>query len=230
MQIGCDPASARWTRELVVREPRVIGGLAVHPTEATRLAAAGTLTAALADVERLVDHPRIRVVGETGLDSYWVPPDDVAGRAAQRESFAWHVDLARRRGKVLQVHDRDAHAEVLDVLAAGPTPEHVVLHCFSGDAAMARTCADRGYLLSFAGTLTFRNAPQLRAALAAVPLEQVLVETDAPYLAPVPHRGRANASYLVPHTVRCMAEVLGRDLAEVCATLAATFARVYGPV
>jgi TatD DNase family protein len=203
--------------------------VAVHPTEASRLAAAGTLDAALADVERLAGSPRIGVVGETGLDHYWVGPDDAAGRAAQRESFGWHVDLAKRLGKVLQVHDRDAHAEVLDLLAAEGAPDRTVLHCFSGDVAMARDCADRGWVLSFAGTLTFRNAPRQREALAAVPLEQVLVETDAPYLAPVPARGRPNASYLLPYTVRCLAEVIGRDLADVCATLSATFHRVYGP-
>ena len=229
VQIGCDLDAARWTRELVDREPRVLGGVALHPTEATRLAATGELDAALEEVERLADHPRIRVVGETGLDHYWVPADDTAGRAAQRTSFAAHVALAKRLGKVVQVHDRDAHGEVLDLLVAEDAPPGTVLHCFSGDAAIARACVDRGYVLSFAGVLTFANAPGLRAALAAVPLDHVLVETDAPYLAPVPYRGRPNASYLVPLTVRAVAEVVGRDLAEVCATLAQTFQRVYGP-
>ena len=141
------------------------------------------------------------MVGETGLDHYWVGEDDVAGRAAQEESFRRHIDIAKRLGKVLQIHDRDAHDGVLRVLQAEGAPPRTVFHCFSGDAEMAHYCADAGWYLSFAGTLTFRNAEALRAALRAVPLEQVQVETDAPYLAPAPHRGRTNASYLVPLTV-----------------------------
>jgi TatD DNase family protein len=136
--------------------------------------------------------------------------------------------MAKRLGKVLQVHDRDAHEDVLRVLVEEGAPERTVFHCFSGDAAMARFCADRGWYLSFAGTLTFKNAGGLREALRAVPFDRVLVETDAPYLAPAPHRGRPNAGYLVPLTVRAMAAVLGRDLEQVCADLARTTEDVYG--
>ena len=232
VQIGCELDSARWTVDVVDRHPQVLGGVALHPTEATQLVADGgpaALEAALAEIEALAAHPRIRVVGETGLDHHWVGPDDVAGRAAQETSFRAHIAMAKRLGRVLQIHDRDAHDDVLRVLAEEGAPERTVFHCFSGDAAMARFCADQGWYLSFAGTLTFRNAGALREALLAVPPGQVLVETDAPYLAPVPHRGRPNASYLVPLTVRCMAEVLGRDLGEVCATLDATSERLYGP-
>jgi TatD DNase family protein len=218
--------------DLVERHPEVLGGVALHPTEATSIVAAGGAAAlddAVAEIERLAAHPRVRVVGETGLDHYWVDADDVAGRAAQDESFRRHVDLAKRLGKVLQIHDRDAHADVLRVLADEGAPERTVFHCFSGDVEMARFCADRGWYLSFAGPLTFKNGAVLRDALRAVPFEQVLVETDAPYLAPVPYRGRTNASYLVPLTVRCMAEVVGRDLEAVCGQLDATSEALYGP-
>ena len=232
VQIGCELESARWTVDAVERFPQLLGGVALHPTEATDILAkdgeAG-LAAALAEIEALAGHPRVRVVGETGLDHYWVRPDDVAGRAAQVTSFRAHVALAKRLGKVLQIHDRDAHEDVLRVLAEEGAPERTVFHCFSGDAAMARFVADQGWYLSFAGTLTFKNAADLREAARVVPLDQVLVETDAPYLAPAPHRGRTNASYLVPLTVRCLAEVVRRDLADVCARLDATSEHLYGP-
>jgi TatD DNase family protein len=226
----------------------VLGGVGLHPTEAAAIvapqpdSAAGrpdaaeerpgqasgraALEAAIEEIERLARHPRIGVIGETGLDYHWV--QDEAGRAAQAESFRRHIDLAKRLGKVLQIHDRDAHDDVLAVLHSEGAPERTVFHCFSGDAAMARHCADRGWYLSFAGTLTFKNAGGLREALAAVPREQVLVETDAPYLTPMPHRGRPNASYLMPWTVRAMAEVTGAALDEMCITLAANSRRLYG--
>ena len=232
VQIGCELDSARWTVDVVERHPQVLGGVALHPTEASEIVAkegAAGLAAALAEIEALAAHPRVRVVGETGLDHYWVGADDAAGRAAQVTSFRAHVAMAKRLGKVLQIHDRDAHDEVLRVLAEEGAPERTVFHCFSGDAAMARFCADQGWYLSFAGTLTFANAGALREALHAVPLDRVLVETDAPYLAPVPHRGRTNASYLVPLTVRRMAQELDRDLGAVCAQLDATSERLYGP-
>ncbi len=228
VQIGCDPAAARWTVRAVERWPQLLGGVAVHPNEAPRLAARGELDAALAEVEALAAHPRIRVVGETGMDAYRSDLTDPAGLRAQREAFAWHVDLAKRLGRTLQIHDRDAHELVLDVLEAEGAPERTVFHCFSGDAALARRCADRGWYLSFAGTVTFKNAHGLREALAAVPLEQVQVETDAPYLTPVPHRGRPNASHLLPHTVRAVAAVVGRDAPVVADVLTATAARLYG--
>jgi len=230
VQIGCDLEAARWTVDLLDTPSAagaIVGGVALHPTEATKLGPG--LEAGLAEIERLAQHPRVRVVGETGLDHYWVPEDDGAGRAAQETSFRRHIDLARRSGKVLQIHDRDAHADVLRILEEEGAPERTVFHCFSGDAAMARYCAGRGWYLSFAGTLTFKNAGPLREALRAVPLDRVLVETDAPYLTPAPYRGRPNASYLVPLTVRCMAEVLDRDLDEVCRQLDVTSEALYGP-
>jgi TatD DNase family protein len=240
LQIGCELDSARWTVDVVQRHPELLGGVSLHPTEATEIVAgavaaerdpdAGTvaLEAALAEIDQLAEHPRIRVIGETGLDHYWVPADDDAGRAAQVTSFRRHIALAKRLGKVLQIHDRDAHQDVLRVLAEEGAPERTVFHCFSGDAAMARFCAEQGWYLSFAGTLTFKTAEPLREAFRAIPPDRVLVETDAPYLAPMPHRGRTNASYLVPLTVRCMADLLGRDLEAVCAQLDDTTRRLYG--
>ncbi len=226
VQIGCDLAAARWTARAVDVHPQLLGGVALHPTEATKHAAAQNLDAAFAEIEKLAEHPRIRVVGETGLDHYWV--EDEAGRAAQEDSFRRHIDLAKRLGKVLQIHDRDAHDAVLRVLKEEGAPERTVFHCFSGDAAMARFCADQGWYLSFAGPLSFKNADDLRAALRAVPFDRVLVETDAPYLTPMPHRGRPNASYLMPHTVRAMATVTARDVSAVCVELLANSEELYG--
>ena len=154
---------------------------------------------------------------------------DRTGRPAQQDAFRWHIDLAKRTGKVLQIHDREAHDDVLRILEEEGAPRHTVLHCFSGDLAMARTAIERGYLLSFAGTVTFKNAARLRDALAVTPLDQVLVETDAPYLTPSPWRGATNASYLIPVTVRAMASVLGVAVPSLCESLSATSERIYGP-
>src|SRR4051812_71109 len=237
VQIGCDLEAARWTVDLLdttLAPGALVGGVALHPTEASRIAAEHggpsmrALAPACAEIERLAAHPRVRVVGETGLDHYWVPEADAVGRAAQEDSFRWHIDLAKRLGKVLQIHDRDAHDDVLRVLKEEGAPEKTVFHCFSGDAAMARFCADRGWYLSFAGPLTFKNANDLRDALLAVPFDRVLVETDAPYLTPMPHRGRVNGSYLMPHTVRAMASVTQRDVSVICAELLANSGELYG--
>ena len=229
VQIGCDLDAARWTVGAVDRFPQLVGGVAIHPNLAPRLAAQGALDDALAEIERLAAHPRIRVVGETGMDRFRTDHGDAAAARAQEESFRAHVEMAERLGLALQIHDRDSHDDVLRVLREVGAPERTVLHCFSGDAGLARFCASQGWYLSFAGVLTFTNAGDLREALRAVPLEQVLVETDAPYLTPAPYRGRPNAGYLVPHTVRTMAEVLERPLEEVCAALATTSEALYGP-
>jgi len=180
-----------------------VAAVALHPTR----------TAALTDddlgeIERLAAHPRVVAVGETGLDYYWdfSPPD------AQQRAFRWHIDLAKRLGKPLMVHDRDAHADILRILREEGPPPLVVFHCFSGDAAMARECVDAGYVLSFAGPVTFKNAPALREAAALVPDDQLLVETDAPFLTPHPHRGRANEPFCLPWTVRALAAV--RDVTD----------------
>ena len=208
VQIGCDVAGSRWAVGAAERWPAVVAGVAIHPNDAARLGAG--LANALAVVEELAGHPRVRAVGETGLDYYRTRGP--AGHARQREAFAAHIALATAYRKTLVIHDRDAHADVLDVLDAEGAPDRVVMHCFSGDVEFARACLDRGAYLSFAGPVTFKPNAALRAALAVAPLDRVLVETDAPYLTPMPFRGRPNASYLIPHTARSMAETLDVDL------------------
>ena len=226
VQVGCDLESARFTVAQLEHHPSMLGAVALHPNEAPLLAERGALEAALTEIAEMLAHPRVRAVGETGLDYYRTGPD---GRPAQHESFRRHIDLAKRHGLALQIHDRDSHEDVLRILAEEGAPETTVLHCFSGDLAMARECVERGYLLSFAGTVTFKSASGLRDALAVTPLEQILVETDAPYLTPAPHRGSANAPYLVPLTVRVMAGVLGVDVPTLCQAISDTSERAYGP-
>ena len=225
VQVGCDLESARFTVDQVDRHPTMLGAVALHPNEIPALAEAGRLQEAWDEIEQLAAHPRVRAIGETGLDYFRTGPD---GHAVQQESFRWHIDLAKRTGKALQIHDRDSHDDILRILAEEGAPETTVLHCFSGDLAMARECVERGYHLSFAGTVTFKSAAGLREALAHTPLEQVLAETDAPYLTPTPERGRANAPYLLPHTVRVMARTLGVDVPTMCSAISANSERVYG--
>lgn len=226
VQIGCDLPGARQTVEMVDRYAAVLGGVALHPNEAPRLAASGGLDAAYEEIAALARHPRVRVVGETGLDHYRTGPE---GREVQEESFRWHIRLAKELGKTLQIHDRDSHDDVLRVLEEEGAPERAVLHCFSGDVRMAQVCVDRGYHLSFAGTVTFKSARSLRDALSVVPLDRLLVETDAPYLTPHPWRGSINAPYLVPLTVRAMAAVTGVAVPTMCAALSENSERLYGP-
>jgi TatD DNase family protein len=231
LQIGCDVESARWTVNAVTAYPKVLGGVALHPNDAARHSL-GTHTTGLgydeafAEIARLATSPRIRVIGETGLDSFRTGPE---GRDGQVQSFRDHIALAKELGLVLQIHDRDSHADVIEVLQRDGAPERTVFHCFSGDAEMARLCADNGWYLSFAGNVTFKNADGLRAALAAIPLSSVLVETDAPFLTPHPHRGAPNSSYLLPWTMREVARVLDVPLADACATVSATADGLYGP-
>jgi TatD DNase family protein len=228
VQVGVDVASSRWSAALAEAQPAVVATAGVHPNEAPRLAAAGApvLDEALREVEALAARDRVRGVGETGLDTFRTGDE---GRAAQEHAFRAHIAIAKWYGKALVVHDRDAHAGVLRVLDSEGAPEVVVLHCFSGDAAFATECVRRGYLLSFAGTVTFRNAPALREAAAATPVDRMLVETDAPYLTPMPHRGRPNGPYLIPLTVRALAEATRTDLDALCAAISATGDRAFGP-
>lgn len=216
---GDSAASSRWAAHTAAEYPDVWATVAIHPNET-----ASVLPGDLAEIERLARLDEVRGVGETGLDYV----RDLSSPATQQESFRWHIDLAKRVGKALVIHDRNAHADVLRILSEEGPPERTVFHCFSGDADIARQALDAGYVLSFAGTVTFTNAPALREAAALVPLEALLVETDAPFLAPVPFRGRPNAPYLVPHTVRMLAQVQRRELAGVCAGITATAARVFG--
>ncbi|MEU8797973.1 TatD family hydrolase [Spirillospora sp. NPDC048819] len=218
--IGCDLPSSRFAVEAAGEFDEVYAAVAIHPNETT-----GVSAAVLDDVERLAAHPKVRAIGETGLDYYrdWAPKDD------QHRAFRAHIAIAKRTGKALVIHDRDAHDDVLGVLSEEGAPDKVVFHCYSGDAAMAEICVEHGYVMSFAGNVTFKNAEPLREALKAAPLDLLLVETDAPFLTPIPHRGKPNASYLIPHTVRAMAEVKGVDVAELCTAIAANGERVFGP-
>ncbi len=229
VQVGVDVESSAWGARLAARSDAVLATVALHPNEAPRLFAAGAdarLDEALRSIEALATQPRVRGLGETGLDTFRTGE---AGRHAQEHSFRAHIGFAKATGKPLMIHDRDAHADVLRVLDEDGAPDTVVLHCFSGDEEFARECVRRGYVLSFAGTVTFKNAQSLRDAAKVTPVEQLLVETDAPFLTPTPHRGRPNSPYLIPLTVRALAEVTGRDLDELCAGIAATGERVFGP-
>lgn len=222
VQVGVDVASSRWSADLAARHPNVLAAVAVHPNEAGAGAADDE---ALAEIDRLAALPRVRAVGETGLDRYRTGPE---GWAAQEAAFRAHIRIAKERGVALVIHDRDAHEEILRVLDDEGAPEHTVFHCFSGDAGFATACAERGHVLSFAGTLTFGSAGSLREAAARTPVEQLLVETDSPFLTPVPYRGRPNASRLVPHTVRALAELTGVELEELCDHLTRNAERVFG--
>ena len=225
VQVGTNARDSRWAVALAERDHRVLAAVAIHPNEAPRLAARGALDDALAEIDRLAAHPRVRAIGETGLDFYRTEGE---GLGPQRASFEAHVAIAKRHDLALQIHDRDAHEAIADLLDAVGPPPRTVLHCFSGDADFARRCIDAGYHLSFAGTVTFKNAPALREALRVTPLSRILVETDAPFLTPEPYRGRRNSPCLVPHTVRRIAAELDIDLETLCRQLHDNATRVYG--
>jgi len=226
VQIGCDLPGARWAVETAAAHPAIVAGVALHPNEAPRLALEGQLEEALAEIEKLArTSDRVRAVGETGLDYHRTGPE---GRQAQHTSFRAHIEMARSLDKTLVIHDRDAHADVVRIIDEVGVPERWVMHCFSGDADLARQCLDRGAYLSYAGTVTFKNAEPLREALRVTPLDRILVETDAPYLTPMPHRGRTNASYLVPLTVRSMAATRRVDLAQLCRAIEANTDAAFG--
>ncbi|ORB00848.1 DNAase [Mycolicibacter minnesotensis] len=222
--VADDLASARWVTQAADADERVYAAVALHPTRA------GTLTATARDeIEALAAHPRVVAIGETGLDLYW--PGRLEGCAdlpTQREAFAWHIDLAKRTGKPLMIHNRDADAAVLDVLHAEGAPETVIFHCFSSGPEMAHTCVDAGWILSLSGTVSFKNARDLREAVAVIPQEQLLVETDAPFLTPHPYRGSPNEPYCLPYTVRALAELLETSAAELARVTNRNARRVYG--
>ncbi|MCR2784285.1 MULTISPECIES: TatD family hydrolase [unclassified Microbacterium] len=225
VQAGGDIDSSRWSAWAAASHPGVLAAVAIHPNEAPAYAERGMLAEAIAVVDGLAAQPRVRAIGETGLDFFRT---EAPGLPAQYESFEAHIDLAKRHGIAMQIHDRDAHDEVLATLRRVGAPDRTVFHCFSGDADMARIAADAGYYLSFAGNVTFKNAQNLRDALAVTPRERILVETDAPFLTPTPYRGRPNAPYLIPATVRFLAAELAMDLDELCAQVAANTLAVYG--
>jgi TatD DNase family protein len=226
IQVGGDVETSRWSAATAAIEPRMLAAVAIHPNEAAEYALRGELDDAIAEIDRLAAQPRVVAVGETGLDYFRT--ESAEGRAAQQRSFEAHIDIAKRHGLALQIHDRDAHADVIATLLRVGAPERTVFHCYSGDAEMARICAANGWYLSFAGNVTFKNAENLREALLAAPASLLLVETDAPFLTPVPLRGRPNAPYLIPHTLRAMAGYLDRDVSELAAQISSNTERVYG--
>ncbi|THG36165.1 TatD family deoxyribonuclease [Glaciibacter flavus] len=226
VQVGTDLESSRWSAATAAAEPRVLASVAIHPNEAVEYAEQGVLDAALAEIDALAALPRVVSIGETGLDYYRTETD--AGRAAQLRSFEAHIAIAKKHELALQIHDRDAHDDVIATLLRVGAPERTVFHCYSGDAEMAAVCAAHGWYLSFAGNVTFKNAGNLREALAVTPRSRILVETDAPFLTPVPLRGRPNAPYLMPHTVRAMATYLDMAVDDLGEQLATNTEAVYG--
>jgi TatD DNase family protein len=224
VNVGCDLPSSRWSAARAEEYPEVYAAVAIHPNETSALD--DRRAEVLAELSSLAQSPRVVAIGETGLDYYrdWADP------AVQRDWFRAHIEIARRTGKTLMIHDREAHADVLAILAeTGPWPPYsVIFHCFSGDAAMAAQCAEAGYVMSFAGNVTFKNADPLREAALVAPPELMLAETDAPYLTPIPHRGKPNAPAMTAHTIRFLAGLKNLDVSDFCAHLQATGARVFG--
>jgi TatD DNase family protein len=235
--VGIDLESSRWSARCAAECASVFAAVAIHPNDtaaATGVAGGETAgeggdvalaDAVLAEIETLAALPQVRAVGETGLDYY----REYSDPALQREWFRAHIGIAKRTGKALMIHDRDAHEDVLRILAEEGAPDKVVFHCFSGDEQMVRRCADQGYVMSFAGNLTFASAQNLRDAAAVAPADLLLVETDAPFLTPVPYRGKPNSPALAAYTARRLAEVKNMDLAELCALVTATGERIFGP-
>jgi len=240
VQVGCDLPGSRWAAETAARHEAVHATVALHPNEAPRIVLGdpddwsgqrrapggeAALAEALAEIDALAALPQVLGVGETGLDYFRTGPEGVE---IQQESFRRHIALAKKHRKALVIHDRDAHEDVLRLLAEEGAPERTVFHCYSGDAEMAKTCAEHGWFMSFAGNVTFGSAGQLREALRAAPRELLLVETDAPFLTPAPFRGRPNAPYLIPVTLRAMAAERGEDADVLAQAIAANTARAFG--
>ncbi|MEO5533855.1 MAG: TatD family hydrolase [Pseudolysinimonas sp.] len=225
VQVGTDLETSRWSAEIAAHEPRVLAAVAIHPDHAPELDRSGELDEHIAGIAELAARPRVRAIGETGLDFFHTGED---GRDAQVRSFEAHIAIAKEHDLALQIHDRDAHREIVEVLNRVGAPERTVFHCFSGDAEFARLVADAGWYLSFAGVVTFKNAPNLREALEAIPRSRILIETDAPFLTPAPWRGRPNSSYLLPHTLRFMADHLGTDASMLAAQISSNTELVYG--
>ena len=223
VQVGYSAEQSQWCVDMANAFPgRVLAAVALHPNEAPVVA---DLEADWAIIEKLAQEPRVRAIGETGLDYFRTPPEL---RKRQQDSFKWHIDLAKRTKKALVIHDRDSHEDVLSILLEVGAPEKTVFHCFSGDVEMAKTCIERGYILSFAGTMTFKNAPALRDAVKLVPHDQLLVETDSPFLAPAPHRGALNTPAQIANIVRAMATERNEDVAELASALSNNAERIFG--
>ena len=223
VQVGYSAEQSEWGVKMAEHWPNVLAAVALHPNEAPVVE---DLEADLLRIEKLSTHPRVRAIGETGLDFFRTEP---ALQERQKYSFRCHIELAKKVNKALVIHDRDAHRAVLDLLIEEGAPEKTIFHCYSGDAEMARECIENGYILSFAGTLTFKNAPALREAVKLVPIDQLLVETDAPFLAPMPHRGALNTPAQIPTILRFMAEERGEDVDELANAISNNCERLFGP-
>ena len=222
VQVGYSAEQSEWGVKLAEHWPNVLAAVALHPNEAPVVE---DLEADLLTIEKLSTHPRVRAIGETGLDFFRTEP---ALQERQKYSFRRHIELAKKVNKALVIHDRDAHRAVLDLLIEEGAPEKTIFHCYSGDAEMARECIENGYILSFAGTLTFKNAPALREAVKLVPVDQLLVETDSPFLAPMPHRGSLNTPAQIPTILRFMAEERGVDVDELANAISNNCERLFG--
>ena len=223
VQVGYSAEQSQWCVDAAEHwKGRVLAAVALHPNEAPVVE---DLEHDWSIIAKLAEHPRVRAIGETGLDYFRTPPEL---RKRQQESFKWHIELAKKHNKALVIHDRDSHEDVLSVLLEVGAPEKTIFHCYSGDLAMAKICVDRGYILSFAGTLTFKNAPELREAVKIVPVDQLLVETDSPFLAPSPHRGAGNTPAQIANIVRAMAVERNQDVAELATALSDNAERIFG--
>jgi len=223
VQVGYSAEQSKWCVRLAELYPgKVLAAVALHPNEAPVVS---DLEADLSIIAELAKHPRVRAIGETGLDYFRTPPEL---QEIQRESFKRHIAIAKENNLALVIHDRDAHEDVLKVLEEVGAPEKTVFHCYSGDLAMAKYCVERGYILSFAGTVTFKNAPALREAVKYVPDELLLVETDSPFLAPTPHRGALNTPAQIANIVRFIADERDVDPEHIAAVTTANALRIFG--
>ena len=226
VQVGVTLATSKWSAELAAKEPQVLAAVALHPNEAPDYGTIAKLDQAISEIADLATQPRVRAIGETGLDFFRTEGEE--SLALQLHSFEEHIRIAKENDLALMIHDRDAHDQVVATLKRVGAPGRVVFHCYSGDVDLAQICIDNGWFMSFAGNITIKRNEHLRNSLAMAPKELILVETDAPFLTPEPFRGRPNASYLVPITVRKMAEIRGVDANELSGQLAQNTENVYG--
>ena len=226
VQVGVTLESSRWCAEVAAKDSRLLAAVAIHPNEAAKYASMKELDSDIDEISELAKQDRVRAIGETGLDFFRT--EDAKGIELQQYSFERHIDISKEHDLALQIHDRDAHEKVVETLLRVGAPKKVVFHCYSGDLELAGICKDNGWYTSFAGNITIKRNQHLRDSLKAMPISQVLVETDAPFLTPEPLRGRPNAPYLVPITVRFMAQELGMDANELSGQIAQNTVEVYG--
>lgn len=226
VQVGVTLESSKWCAEVSAKDSRLLAAVAIHPNEAAKYESKQALDNDIEGINKLASEPRVRAIGETGLDFFRT--EDTQGIEFQQYSFERHIDIAKQHNLALQIHDRDAHDKVVETLLRNGAPDKVVFHCYSGDLELAKICTDNGWYTSFAGNITIKRNQHLRDSLKAMPKTKILVETDAPFLTPEPLRGRPNAPYLVPITVRFMAQQLGMDANELSGQIAQNTIEVYG--